>query len=255
MNRFVSVMEEFGRFCQLSWDVLSRSFLRPVNNVIPNLPKIVRQVHRMGVESIPIVSLISIFIGMILSLQSAYQLGKFGATPYVGSLVSVSVIRELGPLLTAILLAGRIGAGITAELGSMVVSEEVTALRTMAINPRKYLLVPRNWAFVISLPILTLIANLLACLGGIGVSWLFLNIPPGQFYRISVDALVLKDFLTGFSKSIIFALIIVLIASYKGFNVRGGATAVGKATTETVVLSIVYIIVADLVFTILFYFT
>jgi len=251
--RLITWMEKLGDFCILSWDVIVRIFFKPLSNMFPNFNKILKQIYRMGLESIPIVSLISVFIGMILSIQTAYQLQKFGATAYVGTLVSVSVVRELGPLLTAILLAGRIGAGITAELGSMVVSEEVTALRTMAINPRKYLLVPRNLALIISLPILTLMANILAILGGMFVSWQFLNVPPGQFYRLGVDALILKDLMTGFTKSIVFAFVIALIASYKGFNVRGGATAVGEATTQTVVLSIVYIIAADLVFTIIFY--
>lgn len=237
----------------LAGDLLRRSLLSPVANLVPNLTRITKQVHRMGIESIPIVALISIFIGMILSLQTAYQLEKFGATVYVSSLVSVSVIRELGPLLTAILVAGRIGAGITAELGSMVVSEEVTALRTMAIDPRKYLLVPRTVALLIALPILTLMADALACLGGMAISWQFLNIAPAQFYRTGLDALVLKDVLTGVAKSIIFAFIIGAIACYKGLTVSGGATAVGEATTDTVVLSIIYIIVADLIFTVLFY--
>lgn len=208
----------------------------------------------MGVESIPIVTLISIFLGMILALQTAYQLEKFGATIYVSSLVSVSVIRELGPLLTAILIAGRIGAGITAELGSMVVADEITALDTMAIDPEEFLLVPRQSALVVSLPLLTIIANALACLGGMGIAWAYLDIPMAQYYRVAMEAVLMKDFLTGLTKSVVFAFLIAMISCYKGFTVTGGAQGVGRSTTQTVVLSIVYIILADLVFTVLFYF-
>lgn len=246
-------IEQFGRFCLLSWDVLRRSFLMPLLGVLPDTSKLNHQMYRMGVGSVPIVALISVFIGVILSLQTAYQLEKFGATMYVSSLVSVSIVRELGPLLTAILVAGRIGAGITAELGSMVVANEITALRTMAINPRQYLLVPRNVALLVCLPALTLMADALACAGGMGVSWAFLGIPVGQFYRIGLDALVMRDFVAGFVKSVVFALIIALISCFKGFTVTGGATGVGQSTTSTVVLSIVFIILADLVFTVLFF--
>lgn len=254
MNQFLTRFERFGRYCLLSWDVLRRSLVSPIVSFQTHYPKILSQLYRMGVQSFAVVALISIFLGMILSLQTAYQLQQFGATAYVGSLVTVSVVRELGPLLTAILIAGRVGAGITAELGSMVVHDEITALNTMAINPREFLLVPRQVALVIGLPILTLIANALAIGGGMILSWSYLGIPMSQFYRIGQTSIVLADLATGFTKSVVFAILIATISCYKGFSVRGGASEVGKATTETVVLSIVYIIFADLIFTFLFYF-
>lgn len=247
-------LERFGRFCILSGDILQRGVLRPFCGEFTKLSEIIRMVHRMGVGSVPIVVLICSFVGMILAMQTAYQLAKFGATLYVASLVSVSVVRELGPLITAILVSGRVGAGVAAELGTMAVSEEITALRTMALNPVRILLVPRVAALIIALPVLTLIGDAVAILGGLVIGWAYLHLPPELFYKVAIEGLVMKDFLTGFAKSVIFAVLIGLIACYKGYTVRGGAVGVGAATTETVVTSIVAIIIADLLFTALFYF-
>lgn len=247
-------IERFGRFCILSGDILKRGIVHSLMGRFPKLAEVVRFIYRMGVGSVPIVALICSFVGMILAMQTAYQLAKFGATLYVASLVSVSVVRELGPLITAIIVSGRVGAGVAAELGTMAVSEEITALRTMALNPVRILLVPRVAGLIISLPILTLIGDAVAILGGLVIGWGYLHLPPQLFYKVAVEGLVMKDFLTGFAKSVFFALLIGLIACYKGYSVRGGAVGVGTATTETVVMSIVAIIVADLLFTALFYF-
>ncbi len=253
-SRFVERVERFGRFCTLSGDIFDRGVIGGFRGQFPRISEIARFVYRMGVGSVPIVALICTFIGMILAMQTAYQLAKFGATLYVASLVSVSVVRELGPLITAILVSGRVGAGVAAELGTMAVSEEITALRMMALNPVRILLVPRAAGLVIALPILTLIGDAVAILGGLIIGWGYLHIPPQLFYKVAVEGLVMKDFLTGFVKSVIFAVLIGLIACYKGYSVRGGAVGVGTATTETVVVSIVAIIMADLLFTALFYF-
>ena len=253
-TRMTDSVERFGKFCILSGDILNRSFVHPLRGRFPKLAEIITFVHRMGVGSVPIVALICSFIGMILAMQTAYQLAKFGATLYVASLVSVSVVRELGPLITAILVSGRVGAGIAAELGTMAVSEEITALRTMALNPVRILLVPRVLGLMIALPVLTLAGDAVAILGGLLIGWGYLHIPPQLFYKVAVEGLVMKDFITGFIKSVVFAVLIGLIACYKGYSVRGGAVGVGAATTETVVMSIVSIIVADLLFTALFYF-
>lgn len=243
-----------GRFCLLVADIFERGLIRPWRGEKPPGRALMGFIDRMGVGSVPIVLLIMTFLGMILAMQTAYQLSRFGATLYVASLVSVSVVRELGPLLTAILVSGRCGAGIAAELGTMVVSEEVTALQMMAIHPVRFLLVPRVAGLLIALPILTLIGDAVAIAGGLLIGKLYLHIPPELFYKVAVDGLVMKDFATGFTKSIVFALLIATIACYKGYSVRGGAAGVGAATTDTVVLSIVAIIVADLLFTALFYF-
>jgi phospholipid/cholesterol/gamma-HCH transport system permease protein len=253
-NKVADGIGRFGRFCILSGEIFDRGVLRAFRGQFPRASEVARFVHRMGVGSVPIVSLICMFIGMILAMQTAYQLAKFGATLYVASLVSVSVVRELGPLITAILVSGRVGAGVAAELGTMSVSEEITALRMMALNPVRILLVPRVAGLLIALPILTLIGDAVAILGGLLIGWGYLHIPPELFYKIAVEGLVMRDFLTGFAKSVIFAVLIALIACYKGYSVRGGAVGVGTATTETVVSSIVAVIVADLLFTALFYF-
>lgn len=254
MIKLTDGIERFGRFCILSGDILNRGLVRPFKGEFAKISEIIRFVQRMGVGSIPIVALICSFVGMILAMQTAYQLAKFGATLYVASLVSVSVVRELGPLITAILVSGRVGAGVAAELGTMAVSEEITALRTMALNPVRILLVPRVAGLVVALPILTLIGDAVAILGGLIIGWAYLHLPPQLFYKVAVEGLVMKDFLTGFAKSVIFAVLIGLISCYKGYSVRGGAVGVGAATTDTVVMSIVAIIVADLLFTALFYF-
>lgn len=253
-TRFIEGMERFGRFCLLAGEIFHRGVVRPLRGEFAKLSEVVRCVYRMGIGSVPIVCLICSFVGMILAMQTAYQLAKFGATLYVASLVSVSVVRELGPLITAILVSGRVGAGVAAELGTMSVSEEITALRTMALNPVRILLVPRVAGLVISLPILTLIGDAVAILGGLVIGWAYLNLAPSLFYKVAIEGLVMKDFLTGFAKSVIFAVLIGLISCYKGYYVRGGAVGVGTATTETVVQSIVAIIIADLLFTALFYF-
>lgn len=254
MGWLIFRLELLGDFWLFSWDLFKKSFLSPIKVIANSTREIAKQIYRIGIESLPIVFLISGFIGMILAIQTAYQLEKFGATAYVSSLVTVSVVRELGPLLTAILISGRIGAGITAELGSMVVNEEITAYETMAIDPKEFLLVPRFVALVVSLPILTLFADILAFLGGMLISGAFLAIPVNQYYSVGMEALIIKDVATGLFKSVVFGFIIALIACYKGFRVRGGAVAVGTSTTQTVVHSIVWIIVADLFLTFSLYF-
>ena len=208
-----------------------------------------------GVNSIPIVSLIMVLTGMILAMQSAYQLQKMNALAYIPGLVSVSITRELGPLLCAIIIAARVGASITAELGTMKVSEEIVALETMALDPIRFLVVPRFLALIIMVPCLTIIADLVGSFGGyiIGVTSLEMD----TFFYIdkAVNAMVLKDIITGLSKSIAFGAIIALVGCHEGLSVKGGAEGVGKATTQSVVNSIVLVILADLIFTTLFYMT
>lgn len=213
-----------------------------------------RQLVFMGNESFLIVALVAASVGSVLALQAAYQLRQFGAVLYTGGLVSVSMSRELGPVVTAIVIAGRVGASITAELGTMKVQEEVDALTTMGIPPIPFLVVPRLLAILIMLPSLTILANAIGMFGGylIGVS--SLGISSGLYLQENFDALVPKDLLTGLAKSAVFALLIGLIATYKGLSVEGGAEGVGRATTESVVLSIIAIIVADSLLTGLFYY-
>lgn len=213
------------------------------------------QMVRFGVDSIPIVSLIAFFVGLILGMQAAYQLKPFGAAIYMADLVGVSVTRELGPMLTAIILAGRSGSAIAAEIGTMKVAEEIDALQTMGLNPIPFLAVPRVVSMMIMLPCLTLIADFVGILGGLAVGMFSENIDFWLYFHETARALVMRDFLTGLFKSGVFAILVATIGCYQGFSVTGGAEGVGKRTTTSVVASIFMIITANVVFTGLFYST
>jgi phospholipid/cholesterol/gamma-HCH transport system permease protein len=215
---------------------------------------VLRHMVIVGFNSIPIVSFICGLVGAIMAMQSAYQLGEFGALRYVPPLVGVGMTRELGPLIAAVIMAGRSGSAFAAEIGTMVVSEEVDALETMALNPSKFLVAPKLLAMVFMQPCLTMVADLVGILGGLVVSIYSLGLSPESYYSYTVDFLVLKDILTGLVKSVAFGGIIALVGCYYGFSVSGGAEGVGRATTSSVVTSIFLIIVADLIFTAFFYF-
>ncbi|MBU1888215.1 MAG: ABC transporter permease [Candidatus Omnitrophica bacterium] len=224
--------------------------------VMPPLRKkeIFAQMYKVGVMSFPIVFLVAFFTGMVLALQSAYQLTKMNAQIYVSSLVALSMVRELGPVLTALVIAGRVGASITAELGTMKVTEQIDALETLAANPVKYLVVPRFIALCIMLPILTIYADFLGIIGGYLIGVYKLLIGHTIYIKMTFDPLLFKDLFTGLLKSFVFAIIICIISCYEGFRTEGGAEGVGKATTLSVVTSFIMIIAADCLFTILFYF-
>lgn len=215
-------------------------------------------VHQMvvaGFNALPIVTLISFFVGMVLAFQGAYQLQKMGASYFVAALVGVSMTRELGPLMTAIIVAGRSGSAFAAELGTMKVSEEVDALEVMGLNSVKYLVVPKYLAMVIMLPCLTMLADVAGILGGAAFGVSQLDQTFSMYILATRDALVMRDISTGLVKSVVFGLIITTVGCHEGFSVSGGAEGVGKATTSSVVVSIFLVIVADLVFTALFYYT
>ncbi len=216
-------------------------------------PATFRQMVRIGVESLPIVFLIAASVGMIVALQAATQLRRVGAVIYVADLVGVSLTRELGPLMTAIILAGRSGSAIAAELGTMKVSEEVDALTAMGLDPVEFLALPRILAMAIMLPCLTTLADVVGILGGVLVAWVSLGIPVGNYLEQTMKALMLKDLFSGLLKSWVFAGIIAGVGCYQGFQVEGGAEGVGRRTTASVVASIFMIIAADLVFTMIFY--
>jgi len=223
---------------------------------VPPLRKrqIIEQMSKIGVDSLPIASLISLFTGMVLALQSAYQMQRFSAEMYIASLVAVSMTRELGPVLTALIVAGRVGASITAELGTMKVTEQIDALETLATNPIKYLVVPRFLALMIMLPLLTVYADMIGMLGGYTVGVYKLGISHGLYMKNTWTALKYKDVFTGLIKSYFFAIIICIVACYEGMKAEGGAEGVGRATTSSVVMSFILIIAFDCFFTALFYF-
>ncbi|MFH0913113.1 MAG: ABC transporter permease [Candidatus Omnitrophota bacterium] len=216
--------------------------------------RIVEQCEKAGVESFPIISLIAFFLGVIMALQTAYQMQRLGAEMYIASIVALSMVRELGPVITALVVAGRVGASITAEIGSMQVTEQVDALQTLATNPIKYLVVPRLLALVIMMPILTLYANIIGIFGGYLICVNKLGVSSGMYRYITFSALLYKDLFTGLSKSVFFGMIIAFVSCYEAFRVEGGAEGVGKATARAVVTMFILIITCDCFFTAVFYF-
>jgi len=216
--------------------------------------QVLQQMGSVGVASFPIVFLISFFTGMVLALQSAYQMQKVSAAMYIASLVSLSLVRELGPVLTALIVAGRCGAAITAEVGTMKVTEQIEALETLSANPIQHLVVPRFLALLVMLPLLTIYADVFGILGGYLIGVGKLHIPPAMYMKMTWDPMQLKDVMTGVIKSISFALIICNIACFEGFNAKEGAEGVGMATTSSVVRSFILIIVVDCLLTAMFYF-
>jgi phospholipid/cholesterol/gamma-HCH transport system permease protein len=215
---------------------------------------ITEQMYLIGVRGTAIVVFISLLVGIVLALNGAEQLRQFGAQIFIANLVGVSVAREMGPLITAVIIAGRSGSAIAAELGTMVVSEEIDAMRTMALEPNRYLLAPRVIALILVTPCLTILSDLLAIAGGymVGVS---MGLGASNYMRQTAQALMIGDVVTGLVKSVIFAALIGLISCYEGLRVSGGAEGVGAATTNAVVASIISCIAADAVFTMIFYLT
>lgn len=214
---------------------------------------VIEQSIYIGSQALPIIVLLSFLVGLVLALQSAYQLRQFGAAIYVANLTGVAMLREMGPLLTGILVAGRSGSSIAAEISTMKVSEEIDALQVMGIEPVAWLAVPRLIAITMVMPLLTILADLAGVFGGFVIGIGYLDIAWNAYLSQTLDSLVLKDVVTGVIKSIAFAWGICLIGLFYGFRVRGGAGEVGRTTTASVVTSIFFIIVADAAFSVLFY--
>lgn len=207
-----------------------------------------------GYDSILIVFFVDFFIGMVLAMQSAYQLEQLGATIYVAALVGVSMTREIGPVLTSLVIAGRVGAAITAEIATMKVSEQVEALETISLNPVRYLVAPRFLAMLLMLPCLVLLGDLIGMFGGYIIGIYNLGLPSGLYIDTTIEFLEVKDILTGLFKSAVFSMIITMTACHQGLSTEGGAEGVGRSTTRSVVLSFILIIIADAILTALFYF-
>jgi phospholipid/cholesterol/gamma-HCH transport system permease protein len=206
------------------------------------------QMYQLGYKAFGIVGLLSFLIGMVLALQAAIQLKSYGAGIFLGPLIGLTMVKEMGPLLTAIILAGRTGSATTAEIGTMVVGEELDALRTMGINPVQFIVVPKFWAISITMPLLSMLATVSGIVGGYSVGALYLNLAPDVYFRELFAVLVFRDVLIGFAKSVVFSWLIICIGSFYGFKVRGGAESVGRETTASVVACIFIIIIADALF-------
>ncbi len=207
--------------------------------------------QKTGVDALPIVGLISLRMGLIMAFMSSVQLQQFGANIYVASLVSLAMARELGPIMTAIIVAGRSGSAFASEIGTMKISEEVDALFTMGFDPTRFLVVPKIIATVIVVPFLTLFSDIFAILGGLLVGVFMLDLTANAYVTQTIKTLEIFDVFWGFMKSAVFAFLIAWIGCLRGFQVRGGAASVGEATTSAVVSSIFLIILTDSIFAII----
>jgi len=250
LGTFRSVVEAAG----LLFDTLFWLVTGPVKRKFVKREGIFYQMVFAGNGSLVIALFVAFFTGIVIAMQSAYQLQRFGANIYVAPMVAISIARELGPVLTALVVTGRVGAAIAAELGTMKVSEQIEALETMALNPVRFLVIPRFLALLVMLPCLTVIADLTGIFGGFLVGVFNLKLDPYRYITFSFKFMAWKDVYTGLIKSVTFAVIISMVGCYMGLNTKGGAEGVGKATTLSVVTSFILIILFDCIWTGIFFF-
>ena len=215
---------------------------------------VIYEMSSMGSKAMGVVGLIAFLVGGTMALQSATQLRQFGANIFVVDLIGISMTRELGPLMAAIVVAGRSGSAVAAELGTMVITEEIDALKTMGLHPTRFLVVPKVLAITITQPLVTMLADVAGIFGGFLVAVTYLEVGPTTFVSRLQESLYVKDLLTGLFKSVMFAQLIVLVGAINGLRTKGGADAVGRSTTTSVVAGIFAVICADAVASLLFYF-
>ncbi|MGA2095076.1 MAG: ABC transporter permease [Candidatus Acidiferrum sp.] len=243
-----------GALASLGGRAAYYTFVGPFRGKPLRVQRAISQAMDVGVRALPILSLITFFIGLILALQAAYELRRFGAMSYVATAVAVSMSRELGPLITAIVVIGRSGSAFAAEIGTMKVTEEIDALETMAISPIRFLVTPKFLAMIVMLPCLTIWANAMGILGGS-----LFGVTQGEFtfhryINASLESLFLRDIMTGLVKSVMFGITITAVGCQEGLATGAGAEQVGRSTTRAVVVSIFLVVLVDLVFTALFFF-
>ncbi len=239
-NAVISFLNDLGDLTKLLYKAIIYSFKPPIE-----VRLILDQIYQLGFKSIPIVILSSVSIGMVMVVQMAYGFATFGAKGLVGPLVTLAMVRELGPILASLLVGGRVGSGITAEIGSMNVTEQLDAMKTLGADPIKKLVVPRLIACIISFPLLAVIADLAGIGGAMLIAYTELGVTPRLFISEIVGFVLLADFLSGIIKTVFFGLIVAIIACYIGMKASGGTQGVGNSTTKTVVVSLVLIIIAD----------
>lgn len=237
-------LDALGQVTVLSARTFSRAFKRPFG-----VQDIVAQIETIGIRSMSIVLLTAVFSSMVMTVQFALQLARFGAKEWVGNVVGVSLARELGPVLTALMVGGRVGAGIAAELGSMAVTEQIDAVRALGADPIKRLVAPRVIATMLVLPLMSTIAVVVGVLGGGVMAFVDVDVPVSQFYHAALRSVTLGDFLSGMTKTVFFGFNIAIVACHRGMNARGGTVGVGRATTQTVVITSVVTLISDFVLT------
>lgn len=252
-DAFLLRVKAVGRFLAMFGDEIYHLgvYLRERKGVYPG--ETWNQLYFMGYRSFPIVCLLIFLVGVTISITSVEQLSLFGADVYIADLVGLAMLKELVPLMTGIILAGKVGAAITAELSSMVVLEEVDALRTMGVVPEKYLMVPRLLAITMAVPLLVAMADIVGIFGGVLVARLTFGMSPSAFLDQMMNSVEWSDFAWGLIKTVVFGWAVVVGSGYKGLTVGRSAEEVGRATTESVVLSITLIVLIDCVFAFILY--
>ena len=241
------------KFFELTADVFYWSFHDLFDHSARRRGESVNQAVLIGVNAVLIVGAMAFIIGMVLALQSASQLRNFGADVYIVDLTVLAMMGEMGPLITAILIAGRSGSSIAAEIATMKVTSELDALKTMGLNPVRFVVVPKLYGCLLTIPFLTILANVLGIAGGMLTAFLYLDITPEIFINRMEESLFLKDIIVSIIKSLVFGTLIVLTGSFYGFRVERGAEGVGKVTTLAVVLSLSLVIIADSIMGLVFY--
>jgi phospholipid/cholesterol/gamma-HCH transport system permease protein len=248
-----SFLREVGSMFWFIINTLQETFERVREGRVPfRATSFFRHAERAGVESVPLVFLVSFFLGLTMALLTGYQLQRFGTERLVPGLVAIGFTRELGPLITGIMLAARIGAAFTAELGTMTVNEEVEAIEAMGIGQLRFLVAPRMLALFFLMPCLSTVSNLSAIFATSLISKAYFSIAFAYFVDLVRDALLIRDLITGVMKSFLFGLLIAAIACYRGLSVKGGAAGVGTATTSSVVTAITVVIGVDTLYNIVY---
>jgi phospholipid/cholesterol/gamma-HCH transport system permease protein len=240
VQRFLRFVEHMGDIGQLTWKAARSVFKRPLE-----IESTIYQMDSLGVRSMGIVAVTSVFIGMVMTIQFAFGLQRFGGLEYIPRVIVLSFLRELGPTLTAIIVGGRIGSGMAAEVGAMNVTEQVDAIRALGGDPAKKLVLPRVAAAMIVMPFLSIFADALGTLGAMFVCGVEYNIRPLLFMQSALETVMLSDLITGLAKTPIFGFIIAIVGCHFGLSTRGGTEGVGQSTTRTVVVVSIAILVAD----------
>ena len=244
-----------GGLARLTGEAAGAVFIKPFRGGKLRLGRAIHQAMSVGVTALPIVSLISFFVGLILALQGAYELRRLGALQLVANAVAISMTRELGPLMTAIVVIGRSGSAFAAEIGTMKVNEEIDALETMALEPVPFLVAPKFLAMMLMVPCLTTWADLMGVLGGGSFGVTSAGFTWATYIRATLNAIALRDLLLGLVKAFMFGVVITAVGCQEGFSTGLGSEEVGRSTTSAVVKSIFLVVAVDLVFTAIFYFT
>jgi len=246
LEEFAENIRGVGRCAHMVWRTIYWIFAGP-----PSRRIVSPQFYQIGVETLPVVMMTGAFTGMVLAVQSYYQFKKIGMETMIGPIVFMSVIQQLGPVLTAVMLAGRVGAAITAELGTMAVTEQIDAMKTLGLDPTKYLVFPRFIAALLMTPILTLYSNAVGIFGGWAVAVLGYGINGHFYWQNTLQYVEVYDIFGGVVKAFFFGGAVAIISCYKGFYTKGGAEGVGRATTSSTVTSFVAILVLNLVLTVI----